>query len=84
MASEGTEHRLAAVLMADVVGYSRLMAEDEPAGSPVTLIVPGAIRTNISADALRGDGTFYGRVERLGLRDAGLVRRKPTRYGKPD
>ena len=31
MASEGTERRLAAVLMADVVGYSRLMAEDQDA-----------------------------------------------------
>jgi TolB-like protein/class 3 adenylate cyclase len=31
VASEGTEHRLAAVLMADVVGYSRLMAEDQDA-----------------------------------------------------
>jgi adenylate cyclase len=31
VASEGTERRLAAVLMADVVGYSRLMAEDEAA-----------------------------------------------------
>ena len=29
MASEGTERRLAAILSADVVGYSRLMAEDE-------------------------------------------------------
>jgi adenylate cyclase len=31
VASEGTEQRLAAVLMADVVGYSRLMAEDQDA-----------------------------------------------------
>ena len=31
MSPEGTERRLAAVLMADVVGYSRLMAEDESA-----------------------------------------------------
>ena len=31
MASEGTEHRLAAVLIADVVGYARLMAGDEDA-----------------------------------------------------
>jgi TolB-like protein/class 3 adenylate cyclase len=31
VASEGTERRLAAVLMADVVGYSRLMAEDQDA-----------------------------------------------------
>jgi hypothetical protein len=29
VASEGTEQRLAAVLVADVVGYTRLMAEDE-------------------------------------------------------
>ena len=29
MASQGTERRLAAILSADVVGYSRLMAEDE-------------------------------------------------------
>jgi TolB-like protein/class 3 adenylate cyclase len=28
---EGTDHRLAAILSADVVGYSRLMAEDEAA-----------------------------------------------------
>jgi len=38
---------------------------DAPAGSPVTLIVPGAIRTSISADARLGDGTFYGRVEKI-------------------
>jgi len=31
VAPEGTERRLAAVLVADVVGYSRLMAEDESA-----------------------------------------------------
>jgi TolB-like protein/class 3 adenylate cyclase len=31
VASEGTERRLAAVLIADVVGYARLMAEDEDA-----------------------------------------------------
>jgi TolB-like protein/class 3 adenylate cyclase len=31
VASEGTERRLAAVLVADVVGYSRLMAEDQDA-----------------------------------------------------
>jgi TolB-like protein/class 3 adenylate cyclase/tetratricopeptide (TPR) repeat protein len=31
MASEGAERRLAAILSADVVGYSRLMAEDEDA-----------------------------------------------------
>ncbi len=29
MASDRTERRLAAILSADVVGYSRLMAEDE-------------------------------------------------------
>ena len=31
MESEGVDHRLAAILSADVVGYSRLMAEDEAA-----------------------------------------------------
>jgi len=31
VAPEGTERRLAAVLMPDVVGYARLMAEDEDA-----------------------------------------------------
>jgi short-subunit dehydrogenase len=60
-----TERKLAAILSADVVGYSRLMAEDEAAGIPVTLIVPGAIRTNTLANALRGDGTFYGRVDKI-------------------
>ncbi len=29
MASQGSERRLAAILSADVVGYSRLMSEDE-------------------------------------------------------
>ncbi len=29
MPSQGSERRLAAILHADVVGYSRLMAEDE-------------------------------------------------------
>ena len=59
------ERKLAAILSADVVGYSRLMTEDEAAGIPVTLTVPGAIRTNISANALRADGTFYGRVDKM-------------------
>lgn len=36
MAREGIERRLAAILSADVVGYSRLMGEDE-AGTLVTL-----------------------------------------------
>ncbi len=31
MDAEGVERRLAAILAADVVGYSRLMAEDEDA-----------------------------------------------------
>ena len=31
MDPEGTDHRLAAILSADVAGYSRLMAEDEAA-----------------------------------------------------
>ncbi len=31
MAPEGVEHKLAAILSADAVGYSRLMAEDEAA-----------------------------------------------------
>ena len=41
MASDPTERRLAAILSADVVSYSRLMAEDEleklasPAGRPI-------------------------------------------------
>jgi class 3 adenylate cyclase len=36
MASEGAERRLAAILSADVVGYTRLMSEDE-AGTIRTL-----------------------------------------------
>ena len=32
MAEEGVERRLAAILVADVVGYSRLMGEDEARG----------------------------------------------------
>ena len=36
MDPKGTERRLAAILSADVVGYSRLMAEDE-AGTIRTL-----------------------------------------------
>jgi TolB-like protein/class 3 adenylate cyclase/Tfp pilus assembly protein PilF len=41
--SEGVEHRLAAILSADVVGYSRLMADDE-AG---TIRILGAYRDEI-------------------------------------
>ena len=33
MAKQGVERRLAAILSADIAGYSRLMSEDE-AGSP--------------------------------------------------
>ena len=34
MASEGAERRLAAILSADAVGYTRLMAEDEGGHDP--------------------------------------------------
>jgi adenylate cyclase len=51
--SEGTQRRLAAIMSADVVGYSRLIAEDEAR----TLAALRELRRGIVADALeRHDG----------------------------
>ena len=43
MGPEGIERRLAAILSADVVGYSRLMADDEQATIRTTTAYRGAI-----------------------------------------
>lgn len=45
--------------------FDSLRAEVHGDGIAVTLIVPGAIRTEISVNALRGDGSPYGKVNRI-------------------
>ena len=48
------ERRLAAILAADVVGYSRLMSEDEERALTTAADNPGALRLLISALAHLG------------------------------
>ncbi len=52
MPEEGFKHKLAAILSADVVGYSRLMAEDEVA----TIRTLSAYRNKISAHVHENGG----------------------------
>ncbi|MEE9266362.1 MAG: adenylate/guanylate cyclase domain-containing protein, partial [Gammaproteobacteria bacterium] len=65
MAREGIERRLAAILAADVVGYSRLMGEDE-AG---TLAALKALRKELFAPTVAG---HHGRIVKL-MGDGALV-----------
>ena len=53
MAQQDVTRRLAAIMSADVVGYSRLMGEDETG----TLTAVKALRKELFA--LYGDGTFH-------------------------
>lgn len=47
-----------------VIGfYDALRAEVASAGLKVSTVLPGFIRTQISANALRGDGTAFGRED---------------------
>ena len=41
MEPTGSERKLAAILMADVVGYSRLMGQDQEATSTLSTLVEG-------------------------------------------
>lgn len=43
--------------------FDSLREEVAQAGIDVTLIVPGAVRTNVSINALRGDGSLYNRMD---------------------
>tara|TARA_R110000787_G_scaffold88397_3_gene187736 strand:+ start:66 stop:902 length:837 start_codon:yes stop_codon:yes gene_type:complete len=43
--------------------FDSLREEVADRGIDVTLIVPGAIRTNVSINALTGDGSLYGRMD---------------------
>lgn len=43
--------------------FDSLREEVAEAGIDVTLIVPGAVRTNVSINALRGDGSLYNRMD---------------------
>lgn len=43
--------------------FDSLREEVSEAGIDVTLIVPGAVRTNVSINALRGDGSRYGKMD---------------------
>ncbi|UCG08779.1 MAG: adenylate/guanylate cyclase domain-containing protein [Desulfobacterales bacterium] len=52
MPEEGFKHKLAAILSADVVGYSRLMSEDEVA----TIRTLSAYRDKISTHVLENGG----------------------------
>ncbi len=65
MARQGVERRLAAILCADVVGYSRLMGEDE-AG---TLAALKALRKKLFAPTVAG---HHGRIVKL-MGDGALV-----------
>ncbi len=65
MAGEDIERRLAAILSADVVGYSRLMGEDD-AG---TLAAVKALRKELFAPKVAG---HHGRIVKL-MGDGALV-----------
>ena len=65
MAGDGVERRLAAILSADVVGYSRLMGEDD-AG---TLAAVKALRKELFAPTVAG---HHGRIVKL-MGDGALV-----------
>ena len=56
MSDEGVERRLAAILAADVVGYSRLMGEDEEA----TLATLETYRSVIDELIQSHDGRVFG------------------------
>lgn len=43
--------------------FDSLREEVSDAGIDVTLIVPGAVRTNVSINALRGDGSRYDKMD---------------------
>jgi NADP-dependent 3-hydroxy acid dehydrogenase YdfG len=43
--------------------FDSLREEVSQAGIDVTLIVPGAVRTNVSINALRGDGSRYDKMD---------------------
>lgn len=43
--------------------FEALRAETERQGIRVTMVVPGYIRTNVSENALRGDGTRHGKLD---------------------
>ena len=43
--------------------FDSLREEVAQTGIDVTLIVPGAVRTNVSINALRGDGSLYNRMD---------------------
>ena len=45
--------------------FDALRAEVWPHDIAVTLVVPGGVRTNISINALRGDGSRHGRMDRF-------------------
>jgi short-subunit dehydrogenase len=43
--------------------FDSLREEVARHGIDVTLIVPGTVRTDVSLNALRGDGSLYGRMD---------------------
>ena len=59
MTSEKFKRKLAAILSADVKGYSRLMGEDEE-GTIRTLKAYKEVMTG-SFSSIRGDGQYCGR-----------------------
>ncbi len=69
MADERANRHLAAILAADVVGYSRLMEADETG----TLAALRAHRKELIDQTVRA-------FERLGVTDIGVVRAKDRRY----
>lgn len=89
MARQGVERRLAAILSADVVGYGRLMGEDE-AGALARL---KARRAELVDPTIAG--WYQGRIVKM-MGDSVLVAfpsvvdavgcavRRPTRHGRGD
>ena len=83
MVKERVQSRLAAILAADVVGYSRLIGEDCVSG-PVSRV---RSRPNDNTDAVRE--ACRGLSEDLGpnarkLRDLGTLKPVPETFSNPD
>jgi dehydrogenase/reductase SDR family member 7B len=43
--------------------FESLRAENEKDGIKVTILIPGLVKTNISINALKGDGKMYGKMQ---------------------
>jgi dehydrogenase/reductase SDR family protein 7B len=57
--------------------FDALRAETEKDGIRVTIVCPGYIRTNVSTNALRGDGSAYGKTDETHVRAMSAERAAP-------